>query len=278
MHLTDTLNAGGAERMAVNIVNLLPRDQYRPHLCTTRSEGPLAALVRSDVGRCSLKRKHRFDWQALKSLVRYIDDHQIRILHAHGTSLFIAAIASRFSPHPSIVWHDHWGRHEMEGRPAWLYRIATKRVQAVIAVNLSLAQWSRDQLRVPDRRVSFIRNFVCESSANGTKPDLPGKPGARIVCVANFRPQKDLVTLVRAMSFVTREFPSAHLMLVGEPSDKAYVELIRKHVADENLSHNISFMGQRDDVTSILRSCDIGVLSSASEGLPLSLIEYGWAR
>ena len=278
MHLTDTLNAGGAERMAVNIVNLLPRSRYRPHLCTTRSEGPLAALVKSDVGRCSLHRKQRFDWHALKSLVGYINAHQVKILHAHGTSLFIAAVASRFSPFPRVIWHDHWGRHELEDRPAWLYRIASRRTHGVIAVNQSLAQWSRDRLRVPVDRVSFIKNFVCDSSPNGTTPELPGKRGLRIVCVANFRPQKDLITLIRAMSLVIREFPEAHLLLVGDPSDKAYVELIQNRIAEENLSQNVSFMGQRNDVTSILRACDIGVLSSASEGLPLSLIEYGWAR
>ena len=34
-------------------------------------------------------------------------------------------------------------------------------------------------------------------------------------------------------------------------------------------------MGPRNDVPAILRACRIGVLSSASEGLPLALLEYG---
>jgi len=34
-------------------------------------------------------------------------------------------------------------------------------------------------------------------------------------------------------------------------------------------------MGPRNDVPAILRQCSIGVLSSASEGLPLALLEYG---
>jgi glycosyltransferase involved in cell wall biosynthesis len=278
MHLIDTLNAGGAERMAVNIVNLLPRNRYSPHLCTTRTEGPLAPLVKPDVGRCSLNRKQRFEWRALRMLVEYINAHQIKILHAHGTALFMAGLAARFAPYPKIVWHDHWGRHDIESRPAWLYRIATGQAHSVIAVNKNLAQWSRDQLRVPANRVSCIKNFVSNSLPNGETPDLPGTPGARIVCVANFRPQKDLMTLVRAMSLVVREFPAAHLLLVGDPSDKAYAEQIEELVAEEKLSRHVSFMGQRNDVTSILAACDIGVLSSASEGLPLSLLEYGGAR
>ena len=54
MHLIDTLEVGGAEQMAMSLANLLPRDQFEPHLCTTRHEGPLAAAVGPDVGRLRL--------------------------------------------------------------------------------------------------------------------------------------------------------------------------------------------------------------------------------
>jgi len=37
----------------------------------------------------------------------------------------------------------------------------------------------------------------------------------------------------------------------------------------------VTYLGPRRDVDAILRACDIGVLSSCSEGLPLALLEYG---
>ena len=39
MHVIDTLAVGGAEQVAVNLVNLSPGSGYRLHLCTTRREG-----------------------------------------------------------------------------------------------------------------------------------------------------------------------------------------------------------------------------------------------
>jgi glycosyltransferase involved in cell wall biosynthesis len=39
----------------------------------------------------------------------------------------------------------------------------------------------------------------------------------------------------------------------------------------------VSQLGSRSDVPDILRQVDIGILASASEGLPLSLLEYGLA-
>src|ERR1039458_9623921 len=69
MHLLDTLALGGAERAGVNLVSEMPRDKYRPYLCTTRREGPLREAVAAGVGRIALERKNRFDHGAIRRLV-----------------------------------------------------------------------------------------------------------------------------------------------------------------------------------------------------------------
>ena len=58
MHVTDTLDAGGAERMAVSLANLLPRDRYKSYLCTSRREGALVELLDRDVQRLRLSRHY----------------------------------------------------------------------------------------------------------------------------------------------------------------------------------------------------------------------------
>jgi glycosyltransferase involved in cell wall biosynthesis len=277
MQMTDTLRPGGTERVAVNLANLLPRDQYAAYLCTTREDGSLARLVAADVMRLRLNRTHRFDGRAMCHLVAFLRAQHIDIIHAHGSALFVAAAASRFPPHPAVIWHDHFGRCEIDGRPAWLYRWALRHARGVIAVNQRLADWSREELGLPADRVWYVPNFVCEPEENVPPPDLPGTPGARIVCVANFRPQKDHFTLLSAMTWVVRRVPAAHLLLVGDVGDRAYVSAIREAIARQRLEHQVSVLGQRDDVQALLRACDIGVLSSTSEGLPLALLEYGLA-
>lgn len=278
MHLTDSLGAGGAERVAVNIVNCLPRSQFTPYLCATREEGALSSLVEADVGRLHLNRQGRFDVHAVRRLIGFIKKHDIEILHAHTSSLFIAAFTSLFPPFPKVVWHDHYGRHESEARPVRIYRQAVKRVQGIIAVNESLADWSRNCLRVPRERVWYIPNFTIAPESNGEQISLPGTSGARIVCVANFRRQKDHLTLVKAMRRVVEHEPAAQLFLVGVAVDEAYIEEIRCAIDEYNLASNINWLGECSGVISILKQCDIGVMSSTSEGLPLALLEYGTAK
>ena len=177
---------------------------------------------------------------------------------------------------PRLVWHDHFGR-DLAGRRAWQYRPIVKRVKAIVAVSRPLAQWSKERLRIPPERVSYIPNFVTVATADGPVPTLPGMPGARLVCVANWREQKDHLTLLHAFEFVLQRMPTAHLLLVGAENDGPYGDQIRREIARQALNGSVSVLGSRRDVPAILAECDVGVLSSVSEGLPLALLEYGLA-
>ncbi len=279
MHLIDSLEFGGAERVAVNLVNHLPRSRYEVSLCSTRAEGPLAAQVSPDVNHLRLGRRHRFDSGAIRRLASFVTENNIQIMHAHGSSLFLARMVAALTGAPRVIWHDHYGQSELEDRPVWLYRMATRGVSGVMSVNGILAEWARRKLQVRAERVWYVPNFVSLSQtlAGAPKPDLPGIPGSRIACVANLRPQKDHLNLLRAMRIVARQMPAAHLILLGSAGAPDYVRKVKDEIISEELSANVTWLGPRDDVGSILRSCDVGVLGSSSEGLPLSLLEYGMA-
>ena len=142
MHVIESLDAGGAERMAVNLANLTPRERYQTHLCTTKQGGPLEDLLAPDNGRLRLECKGGLDnLRALRSLRAYVRRHDIHILHAHGWSLFAARLAAFGTQSPTLIWHDHFGRYALDERPIWLYRLASRRAGAVIAVNEPLAAW-----------------------------------------------------------------------------------------------------------------------------------------
>ncbi len=276
MHLVDTLAVGGAERMAVNLVNNLPRDRFTAHLCCTRHDGALTSLVDAHVERLTLDRVHRFDPSALARLVAHIRKHDVRLLHAHSAAVFAAVLAAVVPPHPAVIWHDHHGQ-SLGSRTSWPYRLIARRLSHVIAVNESLAHWARDTMGVPATRVSYIPNFVVPTSAMGTAVELPGRPDRRVACVANLRPQKGHATLIAAFARVVAVVPDARLLLMGAESDMGYAAALRRAVDEAGITNSVSWLGVRDDVAQLLQACSVGVLSSHSEGLPLALLEYGAA-
>src|SRR5262245_16951617 len=115
LHLIDSLAVGGAERVSVNIANMLPPDQFELHLCATRTDGPLRQSLAPHVRFLSLRRTGRFDLSAFRRLTAYIGANRIRLIHAHSTSLFIACLAA-MQPgiRPPVLWHDHFGRYALE--------------------------------------------------------------------------------------------------------------------------------------------------------------------
>ncbi|MBV8903680.1 MAG: glycosyltransferase [Acidobacteriia bacterium] len=277
MQLVDTLDAGGAEKVAVNLANCLPRDRYRSYLCTTRREGPLAQLIARDVGRIRLERPGRYSLSPIRRLARFIRANNIQVLHAHSTTLFMARAAVGLRWHVPIIWHAHYGRYAMDDRGPLSYRVATLGIGGVITVNQELADWARRRLRIPDGRVWYVPNPACAPANSNPVLDLPAAGETRIVCVANFRPEKDHLTLIRAMERLVNFAPATRLFLVGDVRDREYYQNVCYEIRSRGLEANITLLGPREDVASVLSACDIGVLSSATEGLPMALLEYGMA-
>jgi glycosyltransferase involved in cell wall biosynthesis len=273
----DSLQPGGAERVAVNIANALPRDRYRSFLCATRQEGPLKALIRPDTTSFYLYRKGRLDLGAILRLSKYCRDHDIAILHAHSTSLFLAVLVGLLPPYPRVVWHVHYGRLATVSRRPTPYWLAARRLRHVFAVSDDLARWSVKRLGLSKETVEYLPNFVAEEKAVRPPTALPGCPGKRIVCVGNFRAVKDHLTLIRAVRLVKDRIPAVHLVHVGGAVETGVREAVVAEIERLGLGDAVSLLGERSDVASILQACDVGVLSSVSEGLPLSLIEYGFA-
>jgi glycosyltransferase involved in cell wall biosynthesis len=276
LHLVDSLASGGAENIAVMLANNLPQDRYRAFLCASRQAGALQNKIQPHVLFYNLRRKGRFDVLAIMRLAAFTRREHIGIIHAHTTSLFLGAILTLINPGLKLIWHDHSGQNDTASRPALLYRPFAQQAQAVFSVTKVSAGWSMRALGIPKERVSFMPNFVELLQVSGVL-DLHGESGKRVVCVANVRAQKDHLTLLRALAQIVMVEPQAHLILVGADSDLHLAEQVRQESQRLGLASNLTWLGPREDVSLVLSNCDIGVLSSVSEGFPVVLLEYGRA-
>ncbi len=279
LHVTDSLDAGGAERMAVNLANGLAVERFRTALCTTRHAGVLAADARSDIDQLALGRRRRHeDPAAVLRLAAYLRRNRIDVVHAHGTSLFISAAACLLAARTHLVWHDHLGADPEARRSRRLaYRLACTQVDHVLAVSRTLAAWDERELGIPREAITMMPNFVVAGSSPCRPASLPGTDGHRIACVANLRAQKDHLLLIDALADVVAVDPAVHALLLGAPVDPAVAEAVRARIAEHDLGGHVHLLGTRTDVAAVLSTCSIGVLSSRSEGFPLALLEYGSA-
>jgi glycosyltransferase involved in cell wall biosynthesis len=100
------------------------------------------------------------------------------------------------------------------------------------------------------------------------KKELIGREDVPLlISVARLQPQKDHSTLLRALAKAERP---AHLLLVGEGELKAS---LAKLAADLGISERVHFLGRRSDVPDLLRSCDLFVHSTHSDGFCIAALE-----
>lgn len=274
LQLIDNLNPGGAERMAVQIANELETMVVYTAICCTREEGLLKNEINPTVPYLFANRNRKWEWRGLYSIHKFIRKNKISHLHAHSTSVYTAALLKYVNPRIKLIWHDHYGNAEvLENRPVKRLKLLCKQINAIIAVNQLLADWSIKNNW--SDTVTYLPNFISKSREVVAEAPLPGTLCKRVVCLANLRPQKNQLLLLLAWKEIKIQFPDWSLLLVGKDFKDDYSAQIHKAILENNLKAVVHVLGSRTDIHSLLSQSTIGVLSSNSEGLPLALLEYG---
>lgn len=276
LHLIDSFFPGGSERMSVNFCNALSHDKnLNIHLCATRIGGDLEQNINKNVSFFILKKKSTFDFYAFYRLIKYIKKNNIKIIHAHSSSFFIALIVKLFVD-VKIVWHIHYGKL-IESKPNIFMKNLPKFIDYTIVVNTELYKWYLKEFNVSKLYVKYIHNFP-SLEFNNKITDIPGYHDKRIMLVANIRKEKDFLTLAKAMNLLVKEFPEWSLIIVGKDYHDSYSKKLKDYIDSKSLFNNIFFLGQCSNIGNLLIQCQIGVISSKNEGLPVALLEYGLAK
>lgn len=274
IQIIDSLEAGGAERMAVNYANALAVTISFSGLVTTRKQGPLLQQVNKEVSYLYLNKKSTIDLNSLSTLRKFVVANKVEIIHAHSTSFFLAFLIKISCPAAKLIWHDHYGDSEfLSKRPSLALRITLPFFSGIIAVNQNLKVWAEQKMHF--KNVVYLPNFPSKDSIVMDHTVLNGIEGKRIVALANLRVQKNHFLLLEVAKKVQLSHPEWTFHLVGKDFEDDYSRQIKNLIVEFNLENSVFIYGSKQDVATILEQSTIAVLTSQSEGLPVALLEYG---
>jgi glycosyltransferase involved in cell wall biosynthesis len=277
IQIIDSLEAGGAERMAVSYANALAMKIAFSGLVVTRKEGSLKGQLDNQVSYLFLNKKRTLDFKAVIRLRNYVKQHRVTVVHAHSTSFFLAFLLKMSYPSLQLIWHDHYGDSEfLSKRPLGALQITAPFFSGIIAVNQKLKVWAEQKLNF--RNTIYLPNFPSEEKTSIAATVLNGINGKRIVCLANLRAQKDHFLLLKVACKLKVSHPEWTFHLVGKDFNDAYSQKIKDSILAFHLEKNVFLYGSRQDVKNILDQSAIAILTSQSEGLPVALLEYGWHK
>lgn len=274
VQIIDSLETGGAERMAVNYANALVKRASFSGLVATRAEGKLKSQINAEVYYAFLGKRYALDPRAVVRLYSYCKKHRVEYLHAHSTSYFLAILIKILMPKLQIIWHDHNGNSEfLEVREAVPLNMCSFFFKGIIVVNHQLKQWALRELHCP--KVFYIPNFTTLPEHEEQVTLLKGTTGKQILHLANLREQKNHDFTLAVAEIIRKSHPGWTFHLVGKDFEDEYSRDIRHKINTLNLQDVVYVYGSRTDTSAIIRQAAVAILTSKSEGLPVALLEYG---
>ncbi|WP_071189438.1 glycosyltransferase family 4 protein [Trichormus sp. NMC-1] len=202
----------------------------------------------------------------IKASWRYreiIKEFQPDIVHAHMMTGVVLAGIFRNSGKYSLVSTVH---NEFQ-RSAVLMGLADR----VIAVSHAVAD-SMVRRGIPAKKLRVVGNGTLGSPRHKKIQDYQPLPlhHPAITTVAGMYSRKGISELIDAFTMIAKDFPQAHLYLVGDGPDRSIFEAMAQRTAFGNRIH---FEGFQPEPQRYMLATDIFVLASHCESFGLVLTE-----
>ena len=277
--------AGGAERLAREVVIRLDPDRFERTLCVSRwseeraeaarASGALAQLEEAGVEFLGLPRRGTIDllsWRPLMTRLR----SEVDVLHGHkiGSNVW-AAVLGTLARTPVIVAHEHtWSFEGQPLRKLLDRRLIAARADAFLAVSALDRKRMIEIERIDPAKVLLVPNGIPDPPPPGASDlrrelGIGREPVVGTVCA--LRPQKALGVLLEAASTLADRIPGVTVVIVGDGPERAVLE---RRIAELRLQRTVRLLGHRDDARDLMRGFDVAVCCSDFEGTPLSVLEY----
>lgn len=297
--LIESLEMGGAERLAVQIANARAAAGDLSHLIVLSGPGPLSQRIQPNVRvryldfrRASLGNPLAFGvsvTRGYRRLAKQIAQDSIDVLHTHlpEANFWGLCLAARGCCAAIATVHNnqefHYGKadHPLRYRlRRWGYRQMLRRCAAVVAVSTEVRTSLVQELAVNDEeagRIVVIPNGVeipdplPEAIQERTRARYGIPPGDPLVLAAGrLTEQKNFVALLEAVARLRSRRILCRVLIAGDGPQRAYLD---RRLVEMKLEDQVSLTGNVDDLQDLMRAADVFVLSSLWEGLPLVLLE-----
>jgi glycosyltransferase involved in cell wall biosynthesis len=275
-----SLHVGGAEMLAARLARRLRAECRFVFLCLDEL-GALGEELRAEGFAVELLgRKSGVDGRCALRLSQCLRRHHVDVIHAHQYTPFFYSLLARLLCDRPVLFTEH-GRHYPDfRRPKRVVanRLLLQRRDRVVGVGQAVRDALIRHEGLPAERVGVIYNGVDTAHFGNEAGDRDairreigvGPDDFVVLLVARLDYLKDHATALRTLHRVAAQRPNVRLVLAGEGPERTAIE---QQIAELGLGGQVRLLGLRKDVARLLKATDLFLLTSISEGIPLTVIE-----
>lgn len=281
MHVINNLEVGGAEKMLVLLLKeLSKRDDIQLYLVSLEGHGILIDDIPKNVivknFRYNLFRRiwklSFFDLNIKLKLLHYVKKVKPDIIHGHlykGEDIakmtgFLLNIPVVTTCHDTLIW------------PGTKARALNFRIAAATAVSNIVADHLEKAYQIPVDKIKIIPNAIdAEMFKEGEKKFDINNPV--FIYIGRILRLKGIDDAIKGLAELKKYYPSLKFLIYGKAVHDSDLKFLQDLIS-KNKYDFVEFMGRTDNVPSALKTGDIFVLPSRSEGFAISVLEAAAAR
>ena len=269
-HVVDSMEVGGAETLVAQMCQRQRELGHAPCVLAVAALGEIGARMRNEGFSVQANVGSHF-LDAARNFYRIFKELRPDVVHLHDpTPTIYAALSAKLAGAMSVVST----RHSLVAPPhkqsqELKYAIAALFCDWIVGVCDATAANLRNMHNIRPRKIIRIYNGAFPLK-RVPKDQCPPKTGFTLVYVGRLEPIKNHSLLLHAFRIALSSLPNLRLWMVGDGSERKKLESL---TAELGIAAQVTFWGQQLDVTPFFSSADAFVMSSLSEGLPVSLLQ-----
>jgi glycosyltransferase involved in cell wall biosynthesis len=269
-HVVDSMEVGGAEMLVLQMCRMQRELGHDPRVYAVAALGPLGERMRSE-GFCVQPNVGRHLPDSVRNFFRIFRTDSPDVVHIHNpTPTIYASMAARTAGVPSIISTRHSLVAPPHNAVAELkYAVASRFCDWVVGICDATTDNIKRLHTVQARKIARVYNGAAPLSRS-PQENWPSKSGFTLVYVGRIEPVKNHPLLLSAFRAALKCKPDLRLWMVGGGSE---LDRLRSVAANLGIVDQVTFWGQQLDVAPFFSAADAFIMSSRSEGLPMSLLQ-----
>ena len=286
MHLIDSGGIYGAEVMLLNLIEEQLRNGLNPVLGSIARKGeeerPIETAVKSlGVKNVRFTASKGIDMLAGIKIISWAKKNKIKIIHTHGykPNLLIAFFPRKWSK-ISIIRTLHGWTNTAKWSKSGIYQmldvLSLRYTEALFAV--SSAMLTKPPLLNSALHVQIIDNGIKKPKiSNFSREEIKSDPIVRfctnshmLLSIGRLSKEKGFNNLIQGVALLIHDGVDVRLCIIGEGPQRECLEV---QIKEHNLQDRVLLAGYRENATRFIPLFATYVLSSYTEGLPITILE-----
>ncbi|MEZ6115498.1 MAG: glycosyltransferase [Pirellulaceae bacterium] len=279
----ENLLPAGTELWILRLIQHLDRRYVVPHLCLLDGHNETSRRLLPTncptlcLGMQRLRSLHGV--RSASSFNRFLRTHRMDIVQVHHADpAYFAAPIARFARTRFVVQSKFDTGYWLGRKHLWLHRGLRPLIDVTVANSQASAaaamqqEWSRKIITL-ENGIPMDKLLQIDPLCMPRTATSPSATPIRIGMVCNLRSVKRPETLLQAASLIRSQkthFDLEYHFAGGGP----LLEQLKSRTREQGLQDCVHFHGPLDDVPGFLNNMHIATLTSESEGLSHSILEY----